>query len=110
MAHVRSRVWSNFLQVTEGATDAPQGKQRQEIATLLYGIHLGLVLFWLQDRSPNQTATSELITLIRDLVKLARPALRLPPVSRLFARVARIMTPMFGPASAAQSRPDRNTK
>jgi hypothetical protein len=39
-----------------------------------------------------------MIALIRDMVKLARPALRLPPVSRLLARAAKIVTPMFGPA------------
>jgi len=106
---VRNRVWSTFLLVTEGATDAPPAKQAKEVATLLYGIHLGLVLFWLQDRSPNQTSTNELIALMRDLVKMARPALRLPPISRLFARVARIITPMFGPANTDRGELQRNT-
>jgi AcrR family transcriptional regulator len=100
MAHVRERVWSTFLLVVEGAADAPRGRQARDVATIFYGIHLGLVLFWLQDRSPDQKATSDLVALIRDMVKLARPALRLPPVSRLLARVARVITPMFGPASA----------
>lgn len=99
MADVRQRVWSTFLVVAEGASDAPRGRQAGDVATLFYGIHLCLVLFWLQDRSSGQRATDEMIALIRDMVKLARPALRLPPVSRLLARSARIVTPMFGPSA-----------
>jgi AcrR family transcriptional regulator len=99
MAHVRERVWSTFLHVTEGASDAPRPRQCREVATIFYGIHLGLVLFWLQDRSPDQRSTDDLIRLIHDLVKRVRPALRLPPVSRMLARLARIVAPMFGPST-----------
>jgi AcrR family transcriptional regulator len=98
VSNVRQRVWSTFLLVAQGANDAPKGRQAGDVATLFYGIHLCLVLFWLQDRSPDQRATGEMIGLIRDMVKMARPALRLPPVSRLLARSARIITPMFGPS------------
>jgi len=97
MAHIRTRIWSMFLRVAEGATDAPRGKQARDVATIFYAIHLMFVLFWLQDRSPGQKATEDLIVLARDTVRRARPALRLPPVARLLARMAQIIGPMFGP-------------
>ncbi len=97
IAGVRDRVWRVFLTVVEGATDAPKERQAKDLATLFYAIHLALVLFWLQDRSPDQKKTDELITLMHDLTARLRPVLRLPAVSRPLARLARIMEPMFGP-------------
>jgi AcrR family transcriptional regulator len=95
-ADVRQRVSAMFLTVVSGATDAPRERQARDLATVLYGVHLALQLFWLYDRSPNQHATEELLALTSDMLSLVRRLLRLPPISRALARLARIIGPMFG--------------
>jgi AcrR family transcriptional regulator len=97
MAHIRERVWNTFLAVVEGSTDGPRGRQARDLATIFYAVHLGMVLFWLQDRTPGQRATDELIKMGKEMVGRLRRLLKLPPVSRPLARVARIIEPMFGP-------------
>ena len=94
---IRGRIWRVFQTVVRGATDAPRERQANELATVLYGAHLALVLFWLQDRTPGQRATDELLVLARDLLTRLRPFLRLPFVSRTLSRLANITAPLFGP-------------
>jgi hypothetical protein len=62
---------------------------------LLFVMHFGLLLYWFYDRSPNQQATDELLGLARDLLSWGRRVLRVPPVSGIVARVARLMAPVF---------------
>jgi AcrR family transcriptional regulator len=94
-ADVRQRVSAMFLAVVRGATDAPRQRQARDLATVLYGAHLALLLFWLYDRSPNQRATEELLALTCDVLSIARRLLRLPPVAKVLARLARVIGPMF---------------
>jgi len=89
-ADVRQRVRGAFANVVTGASDAPNEPQAAQLATVLYGLHLGLLLFWLNDRSPKARTTRELLALTRDLLALVRPALRLPPVARALARIDRL--------------------
>ncbi len=63
---------------------------------MLYVAHLGLLLFWLHDRTPDERATEDLLAFARDTLGLARPLLALPPVSRTLARLARTLEPVFG--------------
>jgi len=93
---LRDRVRAVLARVLEGATDAPRGQALADLTTLLYAAHLSLVLFWLQDRTPGQKATHELIAFGGEMLGRLRPALRLPLVSRQVARLAQIMTPLFG--------------
>ena len=99
VAGIRGRIWRVFHLVVTGATDAPRERQARELATVLYGAHLALVLFWLQDRTPNQRATEELLSLARDLLARLRPLLRLPYLARTLSRLAKIVTPLFGPVA-----------
>jgi AcrR family transcriptional regulator len=94
-AEVRQRVSAMFLAVVRGATDAPREQVARDLATALYGAHLALILFWLYDRTPNQRATDELLTLGCDALGIARRLLRLPPVARALARLARVVEPIF---------------
>ncbi|HET6386178.1 MAG TPA: TetR/AcrR family transcriptional regulator [Armatimonadota bacterium] len=94
---LRALVWSVWLRLITGSSDAPALPEARNLAAIFYAVHLSLVLFWLQDRSPNQKKTRDLVAFARDMIRLLRPALGLPPVSRAAARLARIFTPMFGP-------------
>lgn len=104
VANVRARVWRVFLSVAEGATDAPRSAQARDLATVLYAIHLLLLLFWLQDRSLAQRATGELLSFVGELAARFRPFLRLPFVAKSLARVATILGPLFGPTVAKAPR------
>lgn len=95
---LRQRTWGTYLQVVAGASDPPKPHQAHELATLFYSIHLSLILFWLQDRSPQQQRTQELLNFIQDTLGKIRFALRLPPVSRSLTRLIGIIGPMFSPA------------
>jgi len=86
-ADVRQRVRAAFVRVVTGAADAPKEPQAGQMATVLYGLHLGLLLFWLHDRSAESRATWEMLALTRELLALVRPALRLRPVARSLARL-----------------------
>ncbi|GHO95275.1 hypothetical protein KSF_053230 [Reticulibacter mediterranei] len=96
VAHIRRKSRSIIAVVAIGAKDAPHEKQKDDLATILYGLHLLLILFWLQDRSEGQTTTSNALTFVRDALAMLRPMLRIPPISTMLARAASILGPMFG--------------
>ena len=102
VAGVRTRVWQIFLTVIEGAKDAPREKQARDLATVFYAVHLTLVLFWIQDRSPQQQRTEELLKFSEETLGRMRPLLNLPPVTKSLARLSRILMPMFGPSEGVQ--------
>ena len=95
-ADIRGRVRGVYARVVSGASDAPKREQSAEITTLFYAAHLSLVLFYLQDRTPNQKATKDLIVFGREILSLLRPTLGLPMVSRYLTRLSGIFTPLFG--------------
>ncbi len=102
-ADVRRQTRKTFVTVVTGATDAPREPQVSNLATVLYGMHLGLILFWLQDRSPEARTTYELLAFARDMLALMRPILVLPPVAKALVRLAGILGPMFGDDSTVAS-------
>lgn len=78
------------------AVDAPARAQVESVASLCYTLHLLVLLFWLYDRTPDRRATHSLLDFLRDTLRLARPALALPPVSRSLRRLTTIILPVFG--------------
>ena len=98
-ADVRERVSAAFLKVVSEASDAPGKQQAHDLATVLFGAHLGLILFWLQDQSQGQRITQEVLVFTRDLLALVRPLLRVPPASRMLARLARLIEPVLWPGN-----------
>jgi hypothetical protein len=93
---VRRRARASYLVVVSGAKDAPRASQVDELATLLYGLQLALVLFWLQDLSSETSQTEELLQLVHELLRRLRPLLRLPWVTQIVARFVRIVGPLLG--------------
>ncbi len=98
-ADVRQQSRKLFITVVTGATDAPRKSQVDDLATVLYGLHLGFVLFWLQDRSPDTRTTLELLAFVRDMLGLVRPLLSTPPVTKALVRLTHILGPMLGDAA-----------
>jgi AcrR family transcriptional regulator len=87
-AAVREKMGGVFLVVVRGASDAPREEQARELANVLYALHLAILLYWFHDKTPEARATRELVGSAREALRFLRPALRLPPMSRVLSRLA----------------------
>src|ERR671911_74804 len=87
-AAVRERMGGVFLEVVQGASDAPAEKQARELGNVLYALHLAILLYWFHDRTPGARAPGDLIGSARGALGYLRPAPRLPPMSRVLSRLA----------------------
>src|SRR5215212_6446071 len=87
-AAVREKMGGVFLEVVRGASDVPGEKQARELANVLYALHLAILLYWFHDRTPGARATRQLVGSARETLRYLRPALRLPPMSRVLSRLA----------------------
>jgi len=95
-ADIRRSSRDVYVTVATGAKDAPRQSQMSDLATVLYSMHFGVLIFWLQDLSEGTQKTFELIDFLRDMLALVRPLLSLPPASKALARAAGIFGPMMG--------------
>jgi hypothetical protein len=86
-AAVREKMGGVFLEVVRGASDAPGERQARELGNLLYALHLAILLYWFHDRTPGAQATRDLVGSARETLRYLRPALRLPPMSRVLSRI-----------------------
>jgi AcrR family transcriptional regulator len=93
---VRQRARAAYLVVVAEARDAPRAAQVEELATLLYGLQLALVLFWLQDLSSGMQQTEALLQFLHEMLARLRPFLRLPWVAQAMARLTQIVGPLLG--------------
>jgi AcrR family transcriptional regulator len=95
-AEVRRRARGAYLTLVGEAKDAPRASQVGALATLLYGVQLALVLFWLQDLSSRTQRTTDLLEFICGLLTRLRPLLRVLWVAQALARFVQITGPMLG--------------
>ncbi|MGO8949062.1 MAG: TetR family transcriptional regulator [Ktedonobacterales bacterium] len=95
-AEVRRRARRAYLTLVAEAKDAPRSAQVETLATLLYGVQLALVLFWLQDLSSQTHKTTELLEFIHEVLGRLRPLLRVPWIAQALARFVEITGPMLG--------------
>ncbi|MGI8911286.1 MAG: TetR/AcrR family transcriptional regulator [Rubrobacteraceae bacterium] len=86
-AAVRKKMGGVFEEVVRGASDAPGDKQAKELGNVLYALHLAILLYWFHDKTPEARATRELVGSARETLRYLRPALRLPPMSRVLSRL-----------------------
>ena len=94
--NIRRQSRSIYLRIIQGAKDAPKESQCEDLATILYGAHLAMVLFWLIDQSDKSWRTRLLLAFLRDMLKLMQPLLWLPPISQALTRLAAILGPLLG--------------
>ena len=86
-AFSRLRVQRVFEEAIASAADAPKAPLAHALGRLLYLVHLGVLLWWLLDRSARQRATGTLVSLARQMLPSAALTLRLPPVRRFVIAV-----------------------
>ena len=79
-AFSRRRVQGVFERAVLEGTDAPKKPLGEALGRLLYLLHLGVILWWLLDRSPGQRATRGLVVLLRRSLPSAALILRLRSV------------------------------
>ena len=79
-AFSRERVQRVYQDAVVGASDAPRAEVAAALGRLLYLAHLGVVLWWLLDKSPQQRATRALVKLMTGALPAAAMTLRLPKV------------------------------
>lgn len=102
-AALRKRARAAYLPVVAEAADAPRAGQVEDLATLLYGAQLALILFWLQDVGSHAQKTEEMLAFIHTALGRVRPLLRLPWLAHLMARLAQIVGPLLGREEAAST-------
>jgi AcrR family transcriptional regulator len=102
-AVVRHRARAAYLVLVTEANDAPRASQRDDVATMLYGLQLALVLFWLQDLSSETLKTTELLQFVHELLGRIRPLLRLPWVAQTVTRLVQIVGPLLGQSGAVST-------
>jgi AcrR family transcriptional regulator len=81
-AFSRLRVQRVFELAVSDSHDAPRQPFADALGRLLYLIHLGVLLWWLLDKSQGQRATTHLVGLTEQLLPSAAFALRLPVMRR----------------------------
>lgn len=89
-AFSRQRVQSVFADAVTGATDPPRAEIAAALGRLLYLAHLGVILWWLLDKSSGQRATLVLLGLIRQALPASALMLRLPLPRNFVVQVDRV--------------------
>lgn len=101
-AFSRLRVQQVFEEAVTGSTDAPKPQLAVALGQLLYLVHLGVLLWWLLDKTPEQRATGGLVALTRQLLPSAALALGLPPIRRFVVQMDDLIREgLFGDPAAA---------
>jgi AcrR family transcriptional regulator len=89
-AFSRRRVQAVFEDAVRGAVDAPGSDDAGALGRLLYVLHLGVILWWLLDKSSEQKATKELIAMLERMLPIASLALKLDS-ARGLVRAAEVL-------------------
>lgn len=98
---IRSRVIGVFSAVVLGATDVHKTARKTnapELVRTLYALHLALVLFWTQDRTPNAAATHTAIDFVCDMLSLSGRVAWLPNLKKRLAQLESISAQFVEPA------------
>ena len=93
--HVRGRVSSLFALMVEGAEDAPaKPSHRAHLTTLLYALHLLIILIWTQDRSEGRRMSRALVDRVEAMMG---PAIAIMQALKpeLLDTVGEVLGPMF---------------
>lgn len=95
-AEVRRRMGGSFLDLVRGSRDAPSAPISQHLSQILYIAHLGVLLFWLHDKSPQNQATQNLIAFARDVLEKGSSLFGLPWAAQILEKLTSAVSPVFG--------------
>lgn len=98
----RLRVHEQFKRAILDAKDSPKEAVGNALGNLFYMLQLGVILWWLLDRSPDQRATAGLVTLLKSLATPAAMLLRVPGTVRVLGTLdALVREAMYGEVLSA---------
>lgn len=86
-AFSRERVRGAFIKAVQEADDAAEVSHHQALGRILYLAHLGVILWWLLDKSPSQQATERLLAALESAAPLLDLLLGFPFVSEAIEEV-----------------------
>ena len=96
-AAIRARMSGAVLATVVGAEDAPADPA--QLAKVLYGVHLAVVLLWTQDDDGRMARAA--VTLGRELLEAAVPFLALPSLSERLGRLETVFGDRLSPVTGA---------
>jgi AcrR family transcriptional regulator len=95
-AGIRVRMQAAFAKLVGESSDAPNGATAAAIAKLLYVVHLALLYFRVNDRTPGGRATRELLAWMETALSYLPMSLRLPFVSDALVKISATLDTVFG--------------
>lgn len=99
-AAVRSESTALFAQVVEGSDARVPKSLRPELPNLLWTYHMGIILFWVHDRSPGRAASYRLAERTAELIARLLPLANLPPLRPLVRSILEVIAETRGGGQA----------
>ena len=101
-AGIRVRMQSAFSRLVSESSDAPDTATAAALAKLLYIVHLALLYFRVNDRTPGGRATRELLAWIETALSYLPMSYRLPFLSDALVKLSATLDAVFGGATDEQ--------
>jgi AcrR family transcriptional regulator len=98
-AGIRLRMQAAFSRLVSESNDAPDAATADALAKLLYVVHLALLYFRVNDRTPGGRATRDLLAWLESIVSYFPLIHRLPFFSDALAKLAATLDTVFGGAT-----------
>lgn len=87
----KQRVESSFYIAINESKNNFKEEFSKDLTSLVYTLHLGILLFWLLDKSDDNTATEKLILFTEKLLKPFSLSLRIGPAKKAVSRISKII-------------------
>lgn len=87
--------------IVDGAQDRIV-RHADELILMMYAFHFLVVIFWLYDRTEGKKASRIFIQFLREFIKMMRPMMVMPMVSKAMAQMSKIIMLVFGGAKLAE--------
>lgn len=100
----RDKMLDVFTHVVKGATDKLNEPVASSMTTLLYAFYILLMIFWSYDRTRDNRATHLMLDFMREALKIVRPMMLMPVITKAVIRLAEILAMVF--VNAPEIRPD----
>lgn len=91
----RDKMLDVFAVVVNGATDKLNEPVASSMITLLYAFYILLMIFWSYDRTPDHRATKLMLDFMREALKIVRPMMLMPVITKAVVRLAGILAQVF---------------
>jgi len=98
-ADIRLRMQTAFTRLVSESDDEPDATASAAFAKLLYVVHLALLYFRVNDRTPGGRATRELLAWMETALSYLPMSYRLPFVSEALLKLSATLDTVFGGAT-----------